>query len=362
MADKQPSPGELLSRLSYRPQELVNGMIPISDPAKPSTLKRDSNGSSIGSLDRIPLELLHSILATLDPLSLSRVSRVSLRGKTVVESLPAYRDLIEYAPSILTALGRTRLIKIHTVSILRENLHSSQCVSCGNHGAFLFLPTCERCCIECLMLNSSFRVIELATAKKCFYLTTHELRLIPRMLSLPGVYHMQGRQFRQTRLRLLSVKAVKELAITIHGSEENLKARLPGNPKIAASMRQSWKFRFFHEAPLERPCQDLLARLQPSFWAPADNFIGMASMPCPSILPNRISDDGMWCRGCDRACRPYIYFDKSLAEQYGYLVLNASERVSVSLWRRSWSTAEFLDHVLHCEGAKYLAPSKGSPG
>jgi hypothetical protein len=163
-------------------------MISIFKPARLLEIQRNDDTSSAGSLDSLPLELLHSICASLDFQSLSRLSRTSLRGKAIVESLPAYRDLMKYAPYTLNALGKTGLISVHSPTMLHAALHSENCVSCGEYGAFLFLPTCERVCYECLQRNASFWVVSTRQARKYFNLTERQLKSEPYMRNIPGYY------------------------------------------------------------------------------------------------------------------------------------------------------------------------------
>ena len=157
MSCGQFSPQELTSCLSHRPRYTLNGMISISvSAAEPSAIQGDSSSSSIGLLDTLPLELLHSIFNMLDFRSLSRLSLVSIRGKVLIKSPPTYQNLIEHALRALTALCQTRIISLFSVVALHATLRSEQCISCGEYGAFLLLPTCERCCYECLCRNPSF--------------------------------------------------------------------------------------------------------------------------------------------------------------------------------------------------------------
>lgn len=123
---------------------------------RPSRIRRVSARSSLGVFDNFPAELWLIILDLLDFQSLSRISRVSLLGKVVVESLPAYKDLMTYAPEALPVLGRCQVLSYHPASLLRRTLRSSQCVSCSEFGAFLFLPTFERVCFICLTSNPAF--------------------------------------------------------------------------------------------------------------------------------------------------------------------------------------------------------------
>jgi hypothetical protein len=171
MSCEQPSPDQRSSQLHHRPSYILNGMISIPEPAKPSAIERDPSSSSIGLLDILPVELLQYTLHMLDFRSLSHLSRASLHGNEVVRSLPAYRNLMEHAPHTLAALGHTRLITLHSANVLYRTLLSEQCISCGEYGAFLFIPTCERCCYECLCSNQSLWVIPTTLARKCFGFT-----------------------------------------------------------------------------------------------------------------------------------------------------------------------------------------------
>ena len=69
-----------------------------------------------------------------DSQSLSRLAYVFVRGQETVQSLSAYRDLMNYAPNTLTSLGKTRVIGHHSASRLHLTLHLQECVSCGKYG------------------------------------------------------------------------------------------------------------------------------------------------------------------------------------------------------------------------------------
>jgi len=243
MSCEQPSPDQRISGLSYRPSYILNGMISIPEPAKPSAIERDPNSSSIGLLDILPVELLQYTLHMLDFRSLSHLSRVSLQGNEVVRSLPAYRNLMKNAPHALAALGHTSLISLHSANALYGTLLSEQCISCGEYGAFLFLPTCERCCYECLCSNQSLWVIPTTLAKKCFDLTPSQLKLLPITRSIPGVYFVGHRISRQRQLKLTSVKAAKELGIKIHGSTENMAEALTPRRSGGITEKEYYTFR-----------------------------------------------------------------------------------------------------------------------
>ena len=290
----------------------------------------------------------------LDFRSLSRLSRVSLQGNEVVTSLPAYRNLIEHALHALAALGHTRLISLHSANALYGTLLSEQCISCGEYGAFLFLPTCERCCYECLCSNQSLWVIPTTLARKCFDLTLSQLKQLPIMQSIPGVYFVGHKISRQRQLKLTSVKAAKELGIMIHGSTKNMAENLTARRSGGITEKEYHTFRWLQNAPLQPLCQDL-SRLPTEGNIPNDDCCGMASVPFPSLLKNSTLENGLWCRGCDLIFERY---------RFRLLALNVVSdlvppgydafRIFLGMQCRARSNAGFLEHITHCHGAREL--------
>lgn len=354
MSCEQPSPDQRISGLSYRPSYILNGMISIPEPAKPSAIERDPNSSSIGLLDILPVELLQYTLHMLDFRSLSHLSRVSLQGNEVVRSLPAYRNLMKNAPHALAALGHTSLISLHSANALYGTLLSEQCISCGEYGAFLFLPTCERCCYECLCSNQSLWVIPTTLAKKCFDLTPSQLKLLPITRSIPGVYFVGHRISRQRQLKLTSVKAAKELGIKIHGSTENMAETLAARRSRGITEKEYHTFLWLQRAPLQPLCQDL-SRLPTEGNVPNDDCCGMASIPFPSLLPNNTLENGLWCRGCDRTFERYR-FRQLVPNVVSELVPPGCDafRIFLGMQHRARSNAGFLEHITHCHGVREL--------
>ena len=59
----------LIEALAYQPRHIINGIIRVADmePATLSSIKRKSKPSaSLGTLDALPLEIIHTILGVLD--------------------------------------------------------------------------------------------------------------------------------------------------------------------------------------------------------------------------------------------------------------------------------------------------------
>ncbi|KAL9532994.1 hypothetical protein SMMN14_03534 [Sphaerulina musiva] len=251
-----------LSLIGHQPRHIIDGVIRLTEAEaaapKPSTIHRasPSSPSILGTLDTLPLEILHAIFAGLDFKSLLHISATCLRGIDVVKSLPEYRDLTSHAPLALAALGKTRLIRHHTATDLHTALLSPSCTSCNQYGAFLFLPTCQRCCYHCLRRNRSFWVIPLSVARKCFSLSVAEVKSIPKLRSIPGKYFVGYCISRQRSVGLVSVSHAKELSIKIHGSQEKMRLDLEAQ-RSSLSISDFHTFRVLQQAPLVPPGLDL---------------------------------------------------------------------------------------------------------
>ncbi|OAL64276.1 hypothetical protein A7C99_4935 [Trichophyton rubrum] len=248
---------KLVQRLSHRPSHLVGGMIPITEPVKPSQANRRSEISSTGMLDRLPLEVLHQMLNTLDFQSLCRLSRVSRRGRSIVESLPTYRALMEYISDALKALGETRLIQLHSADKLRAVLQSE-------------------------------------ASKQSFGLTLRDLKKLPLVKTVPGMYDLARGWSHRGSQTLVSVRHAKEYAMKINnGSLPDVDTTI--TPEMSDRMiRKMIALRWFREAPLE-PLPDNPSRIPTRGGMPDNDCNGMASLPFPSLRRNKTLEHG-FCR------------------------------------------------------------------
>ena len=277
----------------------MQGMICPERRASASTLTRHSNSTAaLGSLEGLPLELLHMIFVELDLLTLSSIARTCSRGVAVVQSLPEHRELMRYASSALAALGSTRLLRYHSAWGLHQALHSSVCWSCTGFGPFLHLPTCLRCCYRCLHKNQALWVVTPPQARDAFALLPKSLKRLPTMMSLPGKYHVGYPISRSRRCRLVSVMAAKRLALDEGSTSTSLVQGLEAKRNAGLSLEEYYTLRWLQDASLEPPTERPL-------WAtskanvPNDRYCGMASVAFPSILDGQL-ERGLWCLGCDK--------------------------------------------------------------
>lgn len=361
MSLDQYSPEELIARFSYQSQSLIHGMVCISKPAEISKIQRNDGTSSAGALDSLPLELLHSICASLDFQSLSRLSRTSIRSKAIVESLPAYRDLMKYAPGTLNALGKTGLISVHSSTTLHAALRSENCVSCGEYGAFLFMPTCGRICYLCLKRNATFWVISTRQARKYFNLTERQIKLGPIMHNILG-YYLCGS--RRQRVRLISVGDAKKIAIMVHGSEEKLgELVLPQPPSTLfwhEMLRETRAYqisKWLIEAPLDPIPYDPLTIPRDSD-QPDNVWLGTASIHFPSISPQKTLENGLWCLGCKCLCQFSYHLDSGTLSRLIPTDIESWYYLD-GLHDRARSKASFLEHIRKCYGVEMLNSASG---
>jgi len=359
MSSQSDFSNELIAKLTCTLELYLQGMIHNIPPARVSTVRHAGVSSSLGQLDILPAELVVFILNLLDFQSLSRLSRVALKGKALVEGLPAYKDMMENAPSVLTALGKTGLLRYHSALLLRQTIRSKECVSCFDFGGFLLLPTCERACFECLGENQSLRMTTPAIAKQCFGLTDGQLKRIPIMYSIPGEYGVKFTVSRRRVYRLVNVKQAKQLGIDIHGSVENLSKLLPDSPVGTITSRKLLVLKRLQEAPLTPPGCDLSRQKEPSERV-EDDFGGMASIRLP-YLTEAGPDHGRVCRGCQVT---NDHFQQGLlpAAVLSELVPpGASPYRSIgALLARLRSKEGFLEHISTCYGVHVLLGSRNS--
>ncbi|KAI1413531.1 F-box domain-containing protein [Hypoxylon sp. FL1857] len=356
MSNSPLEPEILLSRLSRRPRYLLGAMITITDPPKRPNSTLPERVSTLGTIDCLPPEIMSIILCMLDIQSIARFASVSFRGNAFVQSQRAYRDLVAFVPQVLLALGRTGLIHLHSVTKLHAALRMERCATCAEYGAFLFLPTGERCCWECLRYNPLLRVILPRQAKRYFALSERHLQCLPTLHPIPGNYDIFVKSPPE-HCELVSVKAARDLGLKVHGSAEKLAQAMA---KRCKSRRFIIIGRYLQSRPPIYQGQDLL--LQPSQGnIPPDDYFGMASIPFPSISKPGEIEDGLWCRGCEVTRHQYDSLRLPRDVLVAVVPLNCEpEQVLVGLERRARSKESFLNHIKHCYGARQLVPELAS--
>lgn len=346
---------DLLARLSHRPRHLFYSMITIDNaslalPVFVQATSQDNRQSSLGAFDRLPVEILYQILDYLDLLSLAQIISVSVRGRSIVLSLTSYQGLMKHAPSAIAMLRMTKLISFHSVSDIHATLKSERCATCKEYGAYLFLPTCERCCWECLQINPARRVIPRARAGKTFALSPKQVQKLPVLHSIPGRYGIAQKHVRHNKL--VSVAAARDLALSIHGSAEKI-------VELTAHRRHGFwmasEIRYLQTVFTTATSQDPLMTPDQGNRG-ADHYFGLASTHFPSLpgmLHGGTPENGLWCKGCEKTCRNYRE-GRLTGELIASRVPVGCDplRVFLGFERRAYSRLGLLEHSHDCYGAR----------
>jgi hypothetical protein len=174
-----------LSVIWFSPREHVDILLSIAIP-----FRRTSN-FGLGSLDWLPLELLHDTLFRLDMHSLFKFRQTNLRSRQTVDSLKQYQMIVAYGLNLLCALLRTRLAIDISLLDFYNALCIKTCSLCGEFGGFISLLTWQRCCFKCLKEAPDTQVQTLAAVRKQFHLTKAELNQLRSFKTLPGIYSME---------------------------------------------------------------------------------------------------------------------------------------------------------------------------
>lgn len=353
---------KLISNFTRPAPRVFDRMIPISYKAKlpkKANIRLDANRcSSIGTLDQLPLEILYLLLGLLDFQSLSRLSLVSVWSRNIVKSLPAYREMIEYAPRTLIALHAVEMLSLHAACTLQAALRSERCVSCSDYGVLLFLPTCERCCLTCLCENTAFWVVTAGQAARYFGLTSHHIKGLPKLNCMEGNYKMAcvDRDISERR-KLISVRLANDLAIEKHGSAKGIENAIARRGR--KSMKDPFEMRKA-ERIRERVGKTPTLRLDEEHYIGwLDDFGAVASISFPHLhrdKGNRTLEQGLWCRGCERVHQRYMT-QQIHPQALSNFVPEGCDLHSIFFYKfrnRAMSKAEFLEHIMHCGGAREL--------
>lgn len=351
MSESNLTDEDIIRYLSHRSESTVDGVISVDESVKLrlSTITRECL-SPLGRLDSLPLEVLHESLRYLDLQSLCHLSRVCLRGKVVVESLPEHKTLVKFTGHTFTILKQAKILGLHSITTLHAALHSERCISCGGYGPFLLLLSAERCCTPCLAVNQSLWMTSLPLAQECFGFTEQQLKALPVMSSIPGLYRLPLKKTsRQRSMKLTSVKAAKTLALKLHGSMEELETKHPLDPSNIPTEEKFNVLRWHRQAPLTPLAQDPLT--MNDIDRPEDAYAGMGAIPFPSLHNDGI-EQGLWCRGCR-----YTYWEVEIDDMdlstLSRLVPDPSraEQFLLRMQYKAWSKEGFLQHAKQCYSA-----------
>ena len=177
----------------------------------------------LGSLDKLPLEILNCILSSLDISAIDQFKATNRRSLEVVDAHPQFRIINRQAYDTLLGLRAIKTKHMITVQTLFDKLCNSHCSECGDYGGYIYLVTFERVCCRCFTEKDQYLPLREIDAIKKFGLSLEILRTLPRFQGYPGHY---GAGFRtewfvrekEPYVLLIDRASAYEAGIVCHGS------------------------------------------------------------------------------------------------------------------------------------------------
>ncbi|RKU45453.1 hypothetical protein DL546_007578 [Coniochaeta pulveracea] len=255
-------------------------------------------GTGMGQLQRLPLELAWSICLYLDIQSALRFSQVNRSARQCIASIPQYRRLGKHALECIWALSRTGLASRIDVLSLHATLTTERCVVCGLFGGFIFLPTCARCCVQCIASAPSLRVVPLRALSKASGVPIGRLKRSREVFnSIPGKYSSNFTQQRRLRCFVSGQYALEVLRKRGDQDAQIILDALPDSPV--------WR------------------------------FMTSATLPYADLTTDD-PDVGRACKGCQVAMEAHFCEANFLRRE------------------RLYSRRGFLEHFQHCQEAQAM--------
>ncbi|KAK3320924.1 hypothetical protein B0T19DRAFT_403527 [Cercophora scortea] len=163
--------------------------------------------ADLGTLEKLPVEILMDIIRRLDFASVVRFLRVNRRARQVVAELPEYSFVVTHGLDTVLGLFEVRLASRFSLAQLDAVIRIGNCLRCGQFAGYVFLPTLERCCLRCLDTAMDFEVLVLTDAKAEKLWNSDRNGSLPFLRTKPGYYTFHDK-YAHERGWLVPAKAV----------------------------------------------------------------------------------------------------------------------------------------------------------
>lgn len=328
-------PDPKIRLLAYHLSWIDAGVLHPRSKAHPRLVQPRSPPANTGLstwLARLPIELFHMVLRHLTLQDVLSLRQTQQAFNAQVLAYPPYRTLYNTVPELLGALFTIKLAQIYTSKQVAEATSIDRCVICHRFATFLFLPTLERGCAECLRSEINFRLIPAGAAQTLFSLPSHLVKTLPKMLTYPGTYGFNERKKWRRRRWLLSAKHVINAAVSYHGS--NADSVLEQARRVCKVHRE--------QRPSKRQAAEWAMAL--NFESGNDPYSGVAVIYMPFLRQLTRLEQPMWCAGCERT---FAEARLSSSDYQGRIMAPILER-------RAYTEAGLLAHSDDCPGARRL--------
>ena len=120
---------------------------------------------SLGTLEQ-PVEIIQSIISELSLGDLQNFKAINRRARSMVVWNQEYRNVITYAPEVVSALFKTESDSAFSLNHIHDVLTHDRCVLCNRFGGYVFLPGLQRCCERCARYDPELIPISLGDPRK----------------------------------------------------------------------------------------------------------------------------------------------------------------------------------------------------
>ncbi|KAI9792978.1 MAG: hypothetical protein M1816_001300 [Peltula sp. TS41687] len=295
------------------------------DNGRPQSTTTTIN-TTLGTLDALPLELLHDVLLQLDLQSLTTLRAVNRYARCSIDGLHKYKTIIGHAPNVLRAalaVGAAAWISCNTLYAI---LCNPSCSHCRDFGAFFYLLSGERVCFLCLSDHRDFLPLTEVRARDEYGLSRKDFRELQSITTLPGMYSVRA-LLRRKRMSLVDRRAAQTAGIKLHGSSLEMELFVD---------EQRYQMTDRYEKKVEKmPWARIRKPSCPPYTVEFDEYSCnplrfMATVRVPLIKAQTgIVQWGFSCQGCV----------KSDGQRRGIRQLD---------WRRMFSLDGYVDHVKDC--------------
>ncbi|KAI2631084.1 hypothetical protein GGR54DRAFT_585407 [Hypoxylon sp. NC1633] len=142
----------------------------------------------VGSLSKLPLEVLQSVFLHMDMRSVFNFRQTCSHSRRVVDSTWQYQVAVKHGLDLYCGLLRTQCTVPASLSDFYEALCTKTCSNCGAFGGFINLLRWKKYCNKCAHQSDSTRVQSFVSAKREFNFTKSEIKALPSLKTIPGYY------------------------------------------------------------------------------------------------------------------------------------------------------------------------------
>ena len=184
-----------------------------------------TNVSSLGSLQKLPMEMLVAVLVQFDMETLTAFRQVSQSAMRVVNSIPQYCIVAVSAPDLIRAVLSLKTGRYISCQLLYDTLCTNECDTCRKIGGYVYLVTCKRVCLLCFTENKAYLPLLRSHVVQRFAPDKTKFKNIPQFKCPPGIYS-ENMNSCWNRTLLFDHELAKRAGIESHGSETRMLHRV----------------------------------------------------------------------------------------------------------------------------------------